>query len=274
MTNLDDNLWWQPDYGFFSLDFYLKGDYSQKGFSPSNPLSHLERTKREVEFIMKYLRPKKGAAFLDCPCGYGRHSMELGKHGFAVTGMDINKSFLDLARKEAEKCFPNAPTQFHEQNMLEMNLPENSFDHIINMFTSFGFFEKDSDNEKVLDNFQKVLKPGGKLLLYFDYNATRIINHKYFNGDENKNRKILFNNRKYDLFVDEKYDKGKKRLVGTWTIRNGGDPVTKKYSIRIHSNKELTELLLAKGFKDVKFFDPNGKKFSENSKETIIVATK
>ncbi len=274
MIKHDNNLWWHPDYGFFSIEFYFKGDSSKKGFSPTNPLSLSQRTKREVEFIIKYLKPKEGALFLDCPCGYGRHLIELAKKGFRVTGIDINKPFLEHGLQESAKLNLNSHANFFEMDMLKMNFSENSFDFAINMFTSFGFFESDTDNEIVLSNFYKVLKPKGQLLLYFDYNATRIIDHRYFNGDENKNRKCLFNNKKYDLWISESYDKATKRLIGTWTLRNGSEPITKEYSIRIYSNDELKELLISNGFKSVRFFDPNNKSFTDNSKETIIVATK
>ena len=274
MIKINDDLWWQPEYGFFSIDFYLKGDCSKKGFSPASPLNLIQRTNREVDFIIKYLMPKQGNSFLDCPCGYGRHVIELAKRGYNVTGVDINKSFLALGLKDVNKLNLTSSVKLIEQSMLDMNFVENHFDFAINMFTSFGFYEKDAENEIVLSNFNKILKPGGKLLLYFDFNATRIINHKYFNGDENKTRKCLFENNKYDLWIEEHYDKSKSRLEGLWTLRNGGDPITKKYSIRIYSNDEIERLLLSNGFNTVKFFEPGNKSFTDNSTETVIVATK
>jgi ubiquinone/menaquinone biosynthesis C-methylase UbiE len=274
MISLNDNVWWHPDYGFYNLNFYPIGDHSNEGFSRSRPLTREQRTKREIEFIIKYLRPKKDETILDCPCGDGRHVLELAKKGYKVTGLDINRAFLDLGIKGASESKLKGSANFLERDMLELNLPLNSFDHALNMFTSFGFFELDRDNEKVLENLFLVLKAKGNLLLYFDYNATRIINHKYFHGDENKSRKCDFKNKKYELYVDEHYDRIKQRLVGSWTLRNGGPPVTKKYSIRIYSNKEIEELLLLKGFKEVKFFDPNSARFSDNSTETIIIAKK
>lgn len=274
MIKVDNNLWWQPDYGFFGIDFYIKGDCSKNGFSRTNPLTLSQRTKREVEFILKHLKPKKNSLILDCPCGYGRHLIELAKKGFRVTGIDINKPFLELGIKTAAKHNLNSHASFLEMNMLNMNFEDNTFDYAINMFTSFGFFDKDSENEKVLINFHRTLKDEGKLLLYFDYNPTRIINHKYFNGDENKERKCIFNSTPYRLWIEEEYDKESKRLSGTWTLRNGGDPITKGYSIRIYSNEELKQLLTSVGFKLVQFYDPCNNSFTNDSKETIIVATK
>ena len=273
MSKLDEILWWQPGYGFFSPEFYLKGDCSKKGFSPDCPLDLSHRTEKEVDFIIKLLKAKQGASILDCPCGYGRHTIELAKRGFRVTGIDICKPFLEMGIKEATKLGLNDNAQFIERNMLDMAFEDKSFDFAINMFTSFGFFETDEENEKVLSNFFKALSANGKLLLYFDYNATRIINHKYFHGDENVSRKCLFNDNKYDLTVDERYDNIKKRLIGTWTLRNGGK-LTKKYSIRIYANDELKNILSSIGFNSIRFFDPNNKSFTDNSKETIIVASK
>ncbi len=273
MTKFDDSQWWHPNSGFFSPDFYLKGDYSKKGFSSGNPLTIAQRTQKEIDFVVKHLKPKNSSKILDCPCGYGRHAIELASRGYQVVGADINTAFLEIAMREAEKFSLQEKVQFVECNMLNQNWEPGRFDFIINMFTSFGFFESDEENKRVLFNFSEALKNKGKLLLYFDYNPDRIINHRYFNGDENLFRKCLFNGAKYDLTVDEKYDNKRKRLIGSWTLRNGGT-VTKSYSIRIYSNKELKTLLNSIGFQKVDFFDPNNKSFNDNSKETIVVATR
>ena len=57
-------------------------------------------------------------------------------------------------------------------------------------------------------------------------------------------------------------------------LRNGSPPERKHYSIRIYSNTEIEKLLLLKGFLKVSFFDPCKSKFSDNSRETVILAIK
>jgi len=73
---MNNTPWWHPAYKFFDPDFYLKGDFSKEGFSYILPLNNEERTKREVDFVIKYLKPKNNDKILDCPCGYGRHALE------------------------------------------------------------------------------------------------------------------------------------------------------------------------------------------------------
>lgn len=269
----NDATWWQPEYEFFTSRFYLIGDYSRQGPSTNHPLNLDQRTEKEKKFIIKYLKPKLNSLILDCPCGYGRHSIELAKLGHQVIGIDNSPEFINLARQNALKIGLNN-IQFSEMNMLDLNFPIESFDFVLNLFSSFGFFENDGDNEKVLFNFYKVLKPKGQILIYLDFNSTRIINYKYFHGDENKSRKCTINDKVYDLWVDEKYDRNTKRLLGSWTLRNGGDPVSKQYSLRIYSNEELTQLLRSTGFRIIKFLDPNSQKFTDESRETVILAKK
>src|SRR5688572_30492678 len=56
----------------------------------------------EVASLLKLLGLEPGAAVLDLGCGVGRHSLELVRRGFLVTGVDRTARFLDEARKRAD----------------------------------------------------------------------------------------------------------------------------------------------------------------------------
>jgi cyclopropane fatty-acyl-phospholipid synthase-like methyltransferase len=55
-----------------------------------------KNTIREVDFLVKELSLKPGALILDIGCGTGRHSIELAKRGYAVTGLDLSSEMLAM----------------------------------------------------------------------------------------------------------------------------------------------------------------------------------
>ena len=67
-------------------------------------------TKQEVDFLADELDLKQGNHLLDIPCGSGRHSVELAKRGFTVTGVDISQTFINgLAEKIKQRIFLSLP---------------------------------------------------------------------------------------------------------------------------------------------------------------------
>src|SRR5258705_1899833 len=60
-----------------------------------------EQTRLEADFLARALRLQPGDRVLDVPCGAGRHALELAARGFAVTGVDLSKGQIDMARAAA-----------------------------------------------------------------------------------------------------------------------------------------------------------------------------
>ena len=79
MTKSKTVPWYSEENGFFGEN-YLK-TYSS--------IITQKRTKIETDFIIKALKLKKGARILDHCCGHGRHSVELAKRGYNITGLDL-----------------------------------------------------------------------------------------------------------------------------------------------------------------------------------------
>ncbi|MFZ3589332.1 class I SAM-dependent methyltransferase [Bacillus sp. DJP31] len=125
----------------------------------------------ELKDLLQLLPFKSGQSVLDLCCGYGRHSRYLAQRGYRVTGVDLSAPLL----QEAIWLSLNVPIQYMRCDM--RNLPfHEEFDLVINMFTSFGYFESDSDNEKVIQGVSHSLKTGGYFLI--DYlNPTFIENN-------------------------------------------------------------------------------------------------
>ena len=126
------------------------------------PVLTLERTQREVDGIVNLLALPQGSSILDLCCGHGRHAIPLAQRGYRVTGEDLSEVFLREAEKAAHA--QGVQVQWVQGDM--RNIPyENEFDAVINIFTAFGYFESQDEDQKVLQQVSKALKPGGLFLL-------------------------------------------------------------------------------------------------------------
>ena len=65
--------------------------------------SWVEDTTNQVDFIIKTLELSGNEKILDLACGFGRHSLLMGKLGYDVTGVDITKNYIIDAQNEAKK---------------------------------------------------------------------------------------------------------------------------------------------------------------------------
>lgn len=98
---------------------------------------------------------------LDLACGKGRHSVFLNKLGLKVTGADLSINSIEAAR-----ALENERLHFIRHDMREV-IPGAEFDFVVNLFTSFGYFDDQADNLKVLHSIHQMLTPEGKLVIDF-----------------------------------------------------------------------------------------------------------
>jgi len=126
--------------------------------SPYYHILYADRDFKEAsDFIDKlahHLSFTKGASLLDVACGRGRHAKHLNQLGYDVTGIDLSKQSIDYAKRHE-----NQTLRFHQHDMRKSL--NKSFDGVLNLFTSFGYFEDDDDNQRVLSAFRSHLRPGG-----------------------------------------------------------------------------------------------------------------
>lgn len=163
--------WYSEEAGFFS-EWY----FDVVGIRPKDEIAP-----HECDFIEKVLELKKGSKILDLCCGHGRITTELAKRGYNMTGQDINNYFLDIAGKKAREERLNI--NYIKSDMRKISY-KNEFDAVLNMFTSFGFFGSDEEDEKVIAEINKALKPGGKFLM--DYVNKDFIIRRYMTEDTRK----------------------------------------------------------------------------------------
>ena len=111
--------------------------------------------------LLQLLELPSGARLLDVPCGQGRHAHLLAEAGFDVAGLDYSADLLAKARERGE----GRGLRYTRGDM--RMLPARwtgRFDAVLNLFTSFGFFVDPADDRRVIEEFARVLKPGGLLV--------------------------------------------------------------------------------------------------------------
>lgn len=124
--------------------------------------SHDENeAKSALDNLLRALQLSPESKILDLACGKGRHSKYLAEKGFQVTGIDISTASIAYARS-----FERPGLEFYQHDM-RLPFRINYFEAIINLFTSFGYFQNDADHLRTLKHVAKGLKPGGKFLLDF-----------------------------------------------------------------------------------------------------------
>jgi SAM-dependent methyltransferase len=130
------------------------------------------RDHREAQLFIDALASRlalaQGSRVLDLPCGKGRHSIYLAEKGFNVTGVDLSEQSIAYARQ-----FETDRLSFFVHDM-RVPVRVNYFDAVLNLFTSIGYFEKDTDNAKTVSAAAKALKPGGTLVIDF-MNVNKVI---------------------------------------------------------------------------------------------------
>lgn len=115
------------------------------------------------------LHPTSFYKILDLACGKGRHSRYMASKGFDVTGTDLSENSIRYARQ-----FESENLSFFEHDMRKP-FRINYFDYIFNIFTSFGYFDKDEDNVTALKCVHDGLKDDGTFILDY-FNSTWVRN--------------------------------------------------------------------------------------------------
>lgn len=116
----------------------------------------------EVDLVVGSLGLRPPATVLDLACGPGRHLLELARRGFRVTGVDATAGFVAKARRAVADEGLEAEV-VHEDMRRFCRVA--SFDAVISMSTSFGYFTEDDGDRRVLENIRRCLRPGGGLLM-------------------------------------------------------------------------------------------------------------
>lgn len=131
-------------------------EWFQKWFDENYLLLYCHRdtsdAEEQVKLVLKTLEPEKGWKILDLGCGNGRHSRIFHRKGFSISGMDLSKELLE-----------DGLAQVPDLDLFQGDMRDipGEYNLILSLFTSFGYFTNDEDNEEVIASIATSLTPGG-----------------------------------------------------------------------------------------------------------------
>jgi len=241
---------WHKD--FFKISFY----------NPASPMA-VAKAPSEAAFVIKQLNLKKGASLLDLCCGPGRHAVEFAKKGLTVTGYDFSGEYLKEAAARAKKHKVRLRLLRGDMRSLKF---KDEFDAAVNLFTSFGYFRKFSDDLKTLKGAARALKPGGLLLI--DLVHGDFVNKHFSPRDWTETA---------DCFLLEEAAAGPDGIFNTWTRipKKGGKILKRAFFTRLYNRRRLSQALKKAGLKPLKFWGSfTGQPLSAAKNRLIALARK
>lgn len=226
----------------------------------------------ECNFIESEISFNKSLKILDIGCGTGRHSIELAKRGYQITGVDLSESMLQRAREKAIEA--NVSVNFRQGDA--RNLPfETEFDLVIMICEgAFPLMETDEMNFQILQNAAKALKPEGKLI-FTTLNGLFPLFHsvKDFLESNSVEGNATYAENTFDLMTFRDYN------VTSFTDDDGIVHQTDSNE-RYYVPSELTWLLKSLGFRKIDIFGARLGEFNRSHKlttedfEMLVIAEK
>lgn len=227
------------------------------------PQFKAERTEAETRFVAASLGVPAGGAVLDLACGFGRHAIGMAKLGYRVTGVDFNARYLEIAAADAAEA--GMQVTWRQGDMRQIG-DVRAFDAAYSYFTSFGYFS-DDDNEQVLAEVSRALRPGGRFLLEMTNREYLLTHPQQRTWTQRDDGALLMEETTLELVSS--------RVIARQLLIDpqGGTQVTKEYSLRTYTCAELRALLRRHGFEvcDVNG-GATGEPYSVDSRRLAIVA--
>ena len=196
-----------------------------------------ERTALEAEFCAE--RIAQGGRVLDVPCGTGRHAALLAERGHPVAGLDISNRVLGAARE----AVPDG--DFRQGDMRELPWPDESFDAVLNLWTAFGYFDTQQEDERVMAEFARVLVPGGVLILD-TVNQPALLRGFREKAWRELEGALMLERHEYDQIT------GRSRAF--WTFVRDGSRSELSFEHRLYSTPEYVDIMKRAGLEPEAFF--------------------
>jgi SAM-dependent methyltransferase len=242
--------------------------YSQNAFWHSfHPVlfnqQRLSSAPSEVDQIVRLLALEQPGRVLDLCCGVGRHSLELSRRGFEVVGVDSTAEYIDRARKEAARN--QVAAEFMVGDMREVCMPD-AIDVAINLFGSFGYFEDQADDRRVVENMYSSLRLGGRLLI--ETMGKEILAGQFREREWSEEGGLL-------ILSEKTISNDWSRVDTRWIVVDGASRNEYRVSVRSYSGVELSSLLRECGFQDVRVFGGlDGSAYDHLAKRLVVVGRK
>lgn len=232
--------------------------------SPYYHILYQHRDDREAELFIDHLYTHLKIAnnqnILDLACGAGRHSIYMASKGNSVTGIDLASNSIEEAKSKAKEKGISKKLQFQVEDMRDFEL-NTKFDFILNLFTSFGYFETKAENESVLDCAKNHLNENG--ILVIDYLNSQ---HVRANGEERYTKTIS----EIDFTIHKYFEKD--FVIKEIEVNEYGKISKFREQVQLFELEEIQTMLENLGFQVINHFgDYQLKPYSSNSSRSIII---
>ncbi len=235
VANLEEHVhsdWWKNIFNAL----YLKTD----GDVVDDP----NITRNEIDIFSSLLHLNPQDRILDMACGQGRHVLELARRGFKnVQGIDQSHFLIEKAKRDADK--ENLFVTFKEGDARQLPYPTDTFDIVMILGNSFGYFENARDDLVVLREVARILRPGGRILL-------DITNGDYIRKNFQA-RTWEWIDKTYFVCRERSLSADGSRLISREVISqtDKGVIADQFYAERLYTPEGMTKLLQEAGFKGV-----------------------
>jgi D-alanine-D-alanine ligase len=235
VPNLEEHVhpdWWKNIFN----SFYLKTD--------ADVVDDDNMTRQEIDMFVKILNLSAEDKVLDLCCGQGRHSLELAQRGLKfVEGIDRSHYLIQKARQTAKK--DNIEVKFREGDARKLPYPPDTFDVVLILGNSFGYFETINDDLRVLKEAFRVLKPWDRVLI--DVADGKYLRKNFQSRSWEWIDKSLFVCRERSLSLDGQ------SLISREVITHveKGVLADQFYDERLYTKETLSEILKTAGFSDI-----------------------
>jgi len=223
--------WWRNIFN----SIYLKTD--------ADVVDDQNITRKEIDVFANILKLTPEDHILDLACGQGRHSLELARLGYQVEGLDRSHYLIQRAKTLAKREGLNV--KFREGDARKLPFPPDTFEVVVILGNSFGYFETVQDDIRVLKEIFRVLKPWGRLLV---------------DVADGKHMKAHFQPRSWEwidkkMFVcrERSLSADRHRLISREVVTDvtKGVIADQFYAERLYTQDELTRLLEQTGMTEV-----------------------
>ena len=188
-----------------------------------------------ITLLINHLKIQKGSKIIDLACGKGRHSVFLNQMGYEVLGLDLSQQSIDHNKK-----FENPDLKFEVHDMREEiygQLSSQKVDAVFNLFTSFGYFEDEKDDQKVFQSISNILKDDGYFVLDF-------LNTKWVENTLIKEEKISKGG--IEFLIKKKIED--QHIIKDITFKDQGKDYHFFEKVKLHTLEEINDYAKEFGF--------------------------
>lgn len=193
-----------------------------------------EEARAFVLRLIETLHLPANAKVLDVCCGNGRHSAVFSEKGFEVVGIDISEKSLEEAKA---RNLANAHFHFADARSFELH---ERFECVVNLFTSFGYFETLEEHIEMLQRIYEHLKPNG--VFVFDF-----FNAELVKASGNEDRKVVKDGAEFHITKEI----ANNRVVKHIRIQKESSRLDFQESVALYSQEQLVEMFEVIGFKNI-----------------------